>query len=167
MAKLSRPRGLIDFETWNNIERGRRGEPRSSRILRPKTVGLSGAVLALAAGMAVLFAARTSGALSVQHDRDPLAITLADGSVRNAYTIKLLNKSPVAREYILSVAGVDAAMAIVGNDTSAPITVPPDSSESLRVTLTMAAPKDADVLFIASDETGKAVLSTRDKFVGR
>jgi cytochrome c oxidase accessory protein FixG len=167
MTKLGRPRGLIDFETWSNIERGRRGEPRSARILRPKTAGLGGAVLALATGMAVLFAARTTGTLSVQHDRDPLAITLADGSVRNAYTIKLLNKSPVAHEYSLTVAGVDAAMAIVGNETGAPITVPPDSSESLRVTLTMAAPKDADVLFVARDETGKAALSARDKFVDR
>ncbi len=167
MTRLQRPRGLIAYETWKNIERGRRGEPRAARIVRPKTAALSGAVLALAAGMAVLFATRTGGVLSVQHDRDPLAITLADGSVRNAYTIKLLNKSPVAHDYTLAVAGLDATMTIVGNDGGAPIAVPPDSSESLRVTLTMAAPRDADVLFVARDETGKTVLSARDKFIDR
>ncbi len=167
MAKLNRPRGLIDYETWRNIERGRRGEARASRIVRPKTLGLSGAVLALSAAIAVLIATRTSGTLSVQHDRDPLAITLADGSVRNAYTVKLLNKSPVAHDYTLAVTGADATMTIVGNDGGTPIAVPPDSSESLRVTLTMAAPKDADVLFVARDETGTIVLSARDKFIDR
>jgi hypothetical protein len=29
MSKLGRPRGLIDYESWNNIERGRRGELQS------------------------------------------------------------------------------------------------------------------------------------------
>ena len=29
MSKLGRPRGLIDYESWNNIERGRRGEAAS------------------------------------------------------------------------------------------------------------------------------------------
>ena len=29
MSKLGRPRGLIDYESWNNIERGHRAEPRS------------------------------------------------------------------------------------------------------------------------------------------
>ena len=28
MAKLARPRGLIDYESWNNIERERKGEAR-------------------------------------------------------------------------------------------------------------------------------------------
>jgi hypothetical protein len=45
--------------------------------------------------------------------------------------------------------------------------VEPDGSESLRVTLTMATPKDADVVFIARDEAGRTVLSASDRFVAR
>ncbi len=167
MAKLQRPRGLIDYEAWTNIERGRRNEPRVSRIVRPKTIALAGACLGLIAGMAILFTGRTSATITVQHDRDPLAIALSDGSVRNAYTVKLLNKSSVARGYTLGVEGVDADLSIVGRDGRAPISVAPDDSEALRVTVTMAHPKDADVTFVARDEAGRVVLSVRDKFVNR
>ena len=130
MAKLGRPRGLIDYESWNNIERGRRAEPRVSRLVRPKTVGLTAACLLLTAAIVFSFMTRTSATLSVQHDRDPLAVRLSDGSVRNAYTVKLLNKSSAAHAYTLSVSGVDAKMAIVGNEGLAPIEVPADGSEA-------------------------------------
>lgn len=167
MTKLERPRGLIDFESWDNIERGRRGEPRATRLMRPKTVALTAIAVGLAAGLALLLATRATGALAVLHDRDPLAITLSDGSVRNAYTVKLLNKAQVTRHFTLAIQGIDAVMSIVGNDNGTPIAVEPDGSESLRVTLTMANPKDANVVFIARDETGGTVLSASDRFVVR
>lgn len=77
MTALARPRGLIDYESWTNIERGRRGEDRVSRLVRPKTMVLTGACVALAAGMAVMFTNRASGAISVQHDRSPVAVVLS------------------------------------------------------------------------------------------
>src|SRR5207247_3268358 len=129
MSKLCRPRGLIDYESWNNIERGRRAEPPVSRLVRPKTIGLTTACLVLAAAIVFSFMTKTSATLSVQHDRDPLAVRLSDGSVRNAYTAKLLNKSSAAHAYTLSVSGVDASLAIIGNDSLAPIEVSPEGSE--------------------------------------
>jgi polyferredoxin len=167
MSKLGRTRGLIDYESWNNIERGHRGEPGVSRLVRPKTIGLTAACLLLTATIVFSFMTRTSASLSVQHDRDPLAVRLSDGSVRNAYTVKLLNKSSAARAYTLSVSGVDARMAIVGNEGLAPIEVPADGSEAVRVTLTAMNPVAADVVFTARDESGAAILSAKDRFVER
>ena len=167
MAKLDRPRGLIDYESWSNIERGRRGEARVNRLLRPKTIGLTAACLVLTATIVFSFMTKTNATLSVQHDRDPLAVLLADGSVRNAYTVKLLNKSSTAHAYTLSVSGVDAKLAIIGNDSLAPIEVPADGSEAVRVTLTAMNPREADVVFTARDETGATILSAKDRFVER
>lgn len=167
MTRLARPRGLIDYESWRNIEHGRRGEGRTSRLVRPKTVALLVISLGLAASLAALLATKATGAIAVQHDRDPVAVTLSDGTVRNAYTVKLLNKASVPRHYTLAIEGIDATLTIVGNEAGTPVTVEPDGSESLRVTLTMSKPKDSDVLFIARDETGKAVLSVGDRFVAR
>ncbi len=167
MAKLGRPRGLIDYESWKNIERGRRAEPAANRLVRPKTVGLTVACVALAGVITVAFGARTTALLSVQHDRDPVAVRLSDGSVRNAYTVKLLNKSASLHRYTLSVGGLTAKMAIVGNDALAPIEVAPDASESLRVTLTAPEHVQGDVVFTAREESGAAVLTARDKFVER
>jgi cytochrome c oxidase accessory protein FixG len=165
MATLDRPRGLIDYESWNNIERERKGEAHASRLVRPKTVVLTGACIAMAAGMAIMFANRTSGTISVQHDRSPVAVTLSDGSVHNAYTIKLLNKSATPHAFDLKAEGADVKMAIVGTEAGKPVTVPADGSESIRVTLTMVHPQDADIRFVAKDVAGKDVLSAVDRFV--
>ena len=51
MSKLGRPRGLIDYEGWNNIERGRREEAPISRLVRPKTIGLTAPCLLLTAAI--------------------------------------------------------------------------------------------------------------------
>jgi polyferredoxin len=135
--------------------------------VRSKTVAIAAILLGLAAALAVLLATKATGVMAVEHDRDPLAVTLSDGSIMNAYTVKLLNKASKPRRYTLAVQGIDAAMTIVGNEGGAPITIEPNGSESLRVTLTMAQPKDSDVIFVAKDETGKVVLSATDKFVVR
>jgi cytochrome c oxidase accessory protein FixG len=166
MAKLGRRRGLIDYESWENIERGRRKEAPKNRLLRPKTIGLAAACVGLAGTIGVAFATKTSATLSVQHDRDPVAVHLSDGSLRNAYTVKLLNKSSSPHRYTLSVGGIDARLSIVGNDGLSPIEVAPDASESLRVILTAADVGDRDIVFMARDETGSAI-SAADRFVER
>jgi cytochrome c oxidase accessory protein FixG len=167
MAKLDRPRGLIDYESWRNIERGRVGEPGVSRLVRPKTIGLALACVALAAVIGVSFVTKTTAVLSVQHDRDPMSVRLSDGSVRNAYTVKLLNKSSAMQSFKLGISGVDAALAIIGHAAADAIEVEPDGSETLRVTLTMSAPVEADVTFRAVEANGQVVLSAHDRFVNR
>lgn len=167
MSKLGRPRGLIDYESWKNIERGHRKEAPINRLVRPKTIGLTLACVALAGAIAIGLKTKTTATLSVQHDRDPVAVRLSDGSVRNAYTVKLLNKSSSPHSYTVSVSGVDAKMAIIGNDRMALIEVAPDASESLRVTLTATAIGQRDIVFTARDETGATVLTATDRFVDR
>lgn len=164
MKKLDRPRGLIDYESWRNIERGRRGEARVSRLFRPKTVGLAAACVALAVGMALVFAQRSDGSIVVLHDRNPRMVELSDGSVRNAYTIKLFNKTSAPRAYRLATVGTDARMDIVGHAPDQPIVIPPDGSEALRVTLTMRHPRAASVAFVASGASGASRLSASDNF---
>jgi hypothetical protein len=56
-------------------------------------------------------------------------------------------------------------MAIIGNERLAPIEVPPDGSEAVRITLTAKASGNANVTFTARDESGHVVLSATDKFV--
>ena len=165
MASLSRPRGLIDYESWNNIERGRNGEARVSRLIRPKTVALAGACVALTACMAIMFANRITGSITVEHDRSPLAVMLSDGSVRNGYTVKLLNKSAKPRAFELTAEGADVTLTIIGGEPGKPVTVPADGSEAVRVTLTMGRPASTSIRFVARDIAGNNVLSAVDRFV--
>ena len=165
MARLDRPSGLIAYETWRNIERGRRGEARVSRLVRPKTVALLVASLGLSGMMALVFALRADGSISVEHDRNPRVVSLSNGSVRNAYTVKLFNKSSAPRSFMVKAEGVDATMEIIGADANRPVSIPPDGSESLRVTLTMANPHAGPVRFVAEDSSDKDRFTVNDSFV--
>lgn len=165
MAKLDRPRGLIDFESWRNIERGRRGEARVSRLVRPKTIGAAAACIALAGGMAAAFALRADGAMSVEHDRNPRVVRLSNGSVRNAYTIKLFNKSNVPHVFALKAEGLDARLDLVGGDPGAPIIVAPNDAAVVRVTLTALDGRTGPVRFVAESKDGSERLTAPDRFI--
>ncbi len=56
----------------------------------------------------VLFAlgSRTRLDISAQHDRNPLFVRLSDGSVRNAYTVKLRNMESRPREVTIAMEGL-------------------------------------------------------------
>ena len=68
---------------------------------------------------------------------------------------------------MLGVEGLDATMTIVGNEPGRSITVPADGSETLRVTLTMAEPKDAEVALWRRRPPVDVALSVRDRFIDR
>ena len=80
------------------------------------------------------------------HDRNPLFVTLSDGSIRNGYAVKILNKSREPRAYELSIAGLEGAtLAVVGQDqadaTRAELAARADAVTTYRVHV--SAPQDA------------------------
>ena len=87
MAKVGRPLGLIAYDTDENLSGGCSAKPPVYRIVRPRTllysalIVLTGAVHAVRAGDC-----GASPALSILHDRNPIYVTLSDGSIRNGYT---------------------------------------------------------------------------------
>ena len=86
-------------------------------------------------------ATRSNDAVSVLHDRNPLYVRLADGSVRNAYTVRILNKSLEETNFVLKVEGLAGAnVEVIGSSTySGPnprINVGPDQSREVRVLVT-------------------------------
>ena len=163
MAKLDRPRGLIDYESWANIERGRRGEPRQLRLVRPKTLALAGAILALVAAMGVVLAMRDAGGLFVEHERTPIATLLADGRIRNAYTLRIQNKEPRDQRFALSIEGAEGlSLAVVG---SHPVLVHGDSTAEIRVTVTGAPGPTRPVAFAARSVSGGPAFAAADAFM--
>ncbi|TGT72015.1 MULTISPECIES: cytochrome c oxidase accessory protein CcoG [unclassified Mesorhizobium] len=76
--------------------------------------------------------------LNVLHDRNPQFVTLSDGSIRNGYTVKLLNMIPEPRTLEISLHDLDGGeMSIVGIDQPASrsfsIPVEPDRLKMLKV----------------------------------
>ena len=51
------------------------------------------------------------------HDRNPQFVELSDGSIRNGYTVKMLNMIPEPRTIIVTLQGLPGAeMSVVGID---------------------------------------------------
>lgn len=164
MAKLDRPRGLIDYEAWSNLGRERRNEPVRRRVIRPKTVGLGLSIVALIGVMGVSLSMRSDAKVSVIHDRNPVAVTLSDGRTRNGYAVRLYNKADVERSFELAVSGLrDASVEVVGDN--GPVNVASDATRELRVLVTTAEDDRQTITFTATNvETGRAV-TAQDVFI--
>ena len=170
MGKLGRERGLIDYETWTNIERERRGEPqRPARLIRPKTVALAAAVLVLAVGMPLLIAGRPEFGLGVAHERNPVAVVLSDGRIRNGYEIRIANASPSAATFRLTVEGAApvtlAIAAEPGSEAEAlTLTAAADETRKVRVSVFGRPDVNGDVRFTLTAPSGESV-ATVDRFL--
>ena len=91
--------------------------------------------------MIYTLATRQAAGVSVIHDRNPVYVRLADGAVRNAFTVRILNKSLEAREFRLAFVGVTVASFEVIGEANGPagnheITVGPDQTREVRVLVT-------------------------------
>ncbi len=108
MAKIGKPRGLIDYMALSDEPRERAGQPPRSvwkHIFRPRTIMYT--TLWSLVGFGLLFALfiRSDIEMTVAPIRNPTYVTLSDGSIRNTYDVRLLNKHGEERQFKLSVTG--------------------------------------------------------------
>lgn len=142
MAKIGRPRGLIDYATLEDCKVEAAGGPPVPVIrtlLRSRTLLYFGLWASVGVAMMLSLGARTRLDLSVQQERNPLWVQLSDGDIRNAYTIKVRNMEARPRPVRLELVGLpDAAMwdSMSSEKTAGPtltLTVPADQVTQRRV----------------------------------
>lgn len=112
MDKLSLPKGLIRYDTTVNQELRDEGKKEPSfwaHIFRARTYYYTAIMLAVAGVMLYSLLNRAPLELHVLHDRNPLFVKLSDGTIRNGYDIKVLNKTHEDREYKIKLSGLDNA----------------------------------------------------------
>ncbi len=177
MAKVDRPLRLIDFVSMENLERRPKKQPQIVKLIRSRTVIYSVMLVVVAAVMAAALLLRSDVELNVLHDRAPLFVTLSDGSLRNGYTVKVLNKRREAVQYRLSLDGQPMAGLFLGGERDAGLQkelvldVEPDSVGEFRLFVRM--PREAikgasmDVELVLRDAaTGRKATSYDTKFNG-
>jgi polyferredoxin len=112
--------------------------------------------------------------INVLHDRNPVAVKLSDGSIRNAYTARLLNKRGFDRVIAIDVDGPpNATIHVVGADSVTPdrpmIVLGRDQTTELRLLVTAPADgiseKSLPVKFRVTDIGLGEVTSAIDHFV--
>ena len=141
MKKIGRPVRLIAYDTDVNIKRRLEGQTPSYKIVRTRTVLYAAIIAVVGAVMAYTLATRRAEAVSVIHDRNPLYVRLSDGSLRNAFAIRILNKSRNSETFMLTVTGLaDADVDVIGSSAFSGanplIEVGPDQSREVRVLVT-------------------------------
>jgi len=191
MAKLGKPKGLVGFETLKNLaaseaatagmapgpERQKAGMAARHlpRFIRPRTLMYAGALTLVSAVMLGAFLLRSTLDLTVLRDRAPLFVRLSDGGVRNAYTVKIVNKTRQDAPFALALHAPDGFRMTVQD---APLDAQgrpmlarrPDGIAQYRVFVTVPAgrriPEETHVTFRLLDEHDRVVASERSAFRG-
>jgi cytochrome c oxidase accessory protein FixG len=110
MDKVERPRGLIAYDSWANLERLAQGQPSRLRFVRPRTILYAVLFVGISALLVYQLGARQRVNLDVSAERSPPYVRLADGSIRNDYRLQIINKTHEAKPLLLSVAGAPGAV---------------------------------------------------------
>lgn len=176
MDKVDRPRGLIAYDTEMNVRRRMAGKSDIIRIIRPRTILYAVLIVIVAGLMLTTLATRSDFGFSVIHDRNPLFVRLTDGSLRNAYTVRIANKTLEPRRFALAVDGLpDARVELVAidqqdNAAQPEVTVGPDQTREVRALVTShttPAPGIAlGITFILTDLADGTRVQTADHFRG-
>jgi cytochrome c oxidase accessory protein FixG len=108
------------------------------KMFRPRVLIYTAAFAATGLGLLVTLLARDRLELNVLKDRNPQFVKLSDGSIRNGYTIKILNMIPVKREVELSLQGLEGATMFAEppfqpNGRTLTFSVAPDQASPFKV----------------------------------
>ncbi|MEE4288542.1 MAG: cytochrome c oxidase accessory protein CcoG [Erythrobacter sp.] len=154
MAEVGRPRGLIDYATLEQCRAESAGAPATpawKALLRPRTFVYFGVWAAI--GLAMLFAlgTRSHTGITVSPDRNPPYMLMKDGSVRNAYTLRLRNMEARPREMEVALDGLPAGAVMwtdaVAFEDAAPaqtLSVAPNATRVVRAYVVIPAGSSAD-----------------------
>ena len=159
MEKIGRPKGLIayDSELQSRAPPGGPARGEAEDRARPRTILYVVLIVGISLFMAYHLAARSSLDVSALHDRNPVYVLLSDGSIRNAYTVRVANKQLEERAFTLSLEGlpgatVDAVGAAVIDADTLEVVVGPAQTRELRVlvteTPTAGTPESRAVTFV-------------------
>ncbi|MDV3256514.1 MAG: cytochrome c oxidase accessory protein CcoG [Sphingomonas sp.] len=106
MAKIGKPRGLIDYATLEDCDIERKGGKARSlfrTVFRPRTIAYASLWGAVGLAMLVALGNRTRLDISAQQVRNPVYVKLSSGEIRNRYTVKLRNMQTRPREMEVSI----------------------------------------------------------------
>ncbi|MCB1505044.1 MAG: cytochrome c oxidase accessory protein CcoG [Hyphomicrobiaceae bacterium] len=144
MDKIDKPHGLIAYDTYRSLQSEKKGGGLQLRLIRPRTMLYAGLIAFVSAIMAFALFTKSVLEMNVIAERNPLFVQLSDGSVRNTYTVKILNKRYEPHTFKLAIDGLPGGqLVILGKETEKEptVTVVPDDLREIRAYVTL--PPDA------------------------
>ncbi len=146
MDRIGKPRDLIGYLALTDETRERAGQPAKSvwaHVFRVRTVLYTVLWAGVGIGLVVALFLRSPIDVSVTPVRNPTYVTLSDGSIRNAYDLRLRNMQGADAQFTLAVTSeVLVGMSLEGSETLT-VTVPANETMQQRVYLTAAPGSEA------------------------
>jgi cytochrome c oxidase accessory protein FixG len=143
MVKMGRPKGLIAYDTDHAVVSRVEQKTVIYKPIRPRTIYYAVALSLVSAVMLWGFLQRSPVDLHVLRDRNPTFIRLHDGSIRNAYTLKITNRSFEPQTYAVSFSGLSpVTLKTPGESASTEglsVLVQPDEVRAMRVFVNVPA----------------------------
>lgn len=138
MERLDRPKWLITWDTVTHQQAKSAGTFTGYKFFRPRTFIYIGVLTLILTVIGVTAANRSHLDVNVLRDRAPLFVTMSDGSIRNSYTLKILNKERETNHFRVEVQGVPDAEVTVNTTDGAHLDpsnleVRPDDVGTLRL----------------------------------
>lgn len=147
MARIGRPGDLVRFDSLNaQIARANGAKP-TFKPIRPRTIIYTLLLTVVGGMMAAGLVLKPKVDVNILRDRAPLFVTLSNGDIQNAYTVKVLNMTRAAQSYRLSFTGLPGAvLSVAGGEGEAAagsvlVQADPDSVATHRVLVRV--PKEA------------------------
>jgi cytochrome c oxidase accessory protein FixG len=141
MKKLGLPKGLIAYGSDYASVAEPSNRRRLPKFVRGRTIVYAIAFCLVAATLLFGVGTREQFEFGVERDRAPAFTQLSDGSIRNAVTARVLNKTSAPETYTLTIDGPDALeIGSVGrtfDGNTAVFTIDGDKQEQLRIFLTL------------------------------
>lgn len=172
MKKVDRPTGLIAYETDDNIDRFQAGDTPRYRFVRTRTMVYAVAFVVVGLVMLAGLLNRTELEINAYRDRNPNFVQLSDGSVRNGYTLKVINKANDPRALELVIEGdPEIGIRILGAPEDAPLRMDVESDRTrdflIYLTLPRSAidgPREQIVFWVVDPQTGE-IAETRSVII--
>ncbi len=146
MDRIGKPRDLIGYMALTDEVRERAGQPAKSvwsHVFRPRTVMYTVLWAGVGIGLVVALFLRSPIDINVTPVRNPTFVTLSDGSIRNAYDLRLRNKSGDDTQFTIAVTSEEFVILSLEGVEGAVVTVPANETMTQRVYLTAAAGSEA------------------------
>jgi cytochrome c oxidase accessory protein FixG len=174
MKKIGRPQRLIAYDTDVNVALRLAGKANVFKPIRSRTILYAAIIAGVGLVMLSALVERANMSVSAMHDRNPMFVKTADGSIRNALTIHIVNRASKARQFLIETVRFDAAHVEAvgvsnGVDGWPIVEVGPDQIREVRVLVTLPAtahlPAKQSLTFTIVDVASGEKASTTDNFI--
>ncbi|MGH1413717.1 MAG: cytochrome c oxidase accessory protein CcoG [Pelagimonas sp.] len=145
MDKIGKPRGLIDYLAASDEVNERAGKPPRpvrSHIFRVRTMMYTALWSLVGIGLVFALFIRPEIEMTVAPVRNPIFVTMSDGSIRNTYEVRLLNKHGEDRPFRITLKGDPSLYVQLEGTPYETVTV--NANETLLQKVHVIAPRHSD-----------------------